>query len=59
MLRTDAQKRTVARYVDGGWQDIADDHISRAAVLTTPIGGRWMDALVHPDGTVTFDRPRS
>lgn len=53
---TIAQRMVIQRMVANGWQNIADDTVTFAAILTKPVGMRWLDAHVQQDGTVTYER---
>jgi hypothetical protein len=53
---TDAQKARIALMGDD-WQHIADDTVNGDAILTRPVGCRWLDAHVQADGFVTYSRP--
>jgi hypothetical protein len=50
---TDAQRARIARMGDD-WQHIADDTTTFEAILTRPVGSRWLDAHIRQDGTVSY-----
>ena len=54
---TEVQTRKIGAMIAQDWQHIADDHETGAAILTRPVGARWLDAHVAANGSVTYSHP--